>query len=82
MPLWILLIPYALFLLIFGIFSLIDVYHAIRFRSGIISATLLILFYLAGTVGILYVSFLLLMPVDWTQAIGVSAPRGLPAFGL
>jgi hypothetical protein len=70
MPLWILLIPYALFLLIFGVFSLIDLYHAVRFRSGFFSGVFLVLFYLAGTAGILYLTATLLLPLDWSAHIG------------
>jgi hypothetical protein len=70
MPLWILLFPYALFLLVFGVFSLIDLYHAIRFRSGGFSAFLLTVFYLAGTASILYLSYLMLSTLDWNTTIG------------
>lgn len=75
MPLWILLIPYALFLLVFVVFSLIDLWHAWRFRSGFLFAIFLIFVYLAGTTGILYLTLLLLTPVDWMQSIGYSIPR-------
>jgi hypothetical protein len=81
MPLWILLIPYALFLFVFGVFSLVDLYHAIRFRSGMISAFFLTVLYLAGTLGILYLSFLLLSPVDWTRTIGGTL-SGAAQYGL
>jgi len=70
MPLWILLTPYALFLAIFGIFSLVDLYHAVRFRSGFFSGLFLVVFYLAGTASILYVTAVLLSPVDWSTRIG------------
>ncbi len=70
MPLWLLLIPYALFLVVFALFSLVDLYHAVRFRSGWFSAFVLVLVYLAGTAGILFVSYLLLSPVDWMSSVG------------
>ena len=71
MPLWLLLIPYALFLLIFLIFSLVDLMNAWRFRTGFFSASFLILAYLAGTAVIVFVTYNLLSPVDWFQVIGV-----------
>ena len=79
MPLWLLLIPYALFLLVFLIFSLVDLANAWRFRSGFFSAAFLILVYLAGTAGILYLAYTFLAPVDWFQQIGVglSLPTSL-----
>lgn len=77
MPLWFLLIPYALFLLIFLAFSLVDLVNAWRFRSGMISASLLILTYLAGTALILLVTFYFAAPIDWSQRIGLSAATSL-----
>jgi|GEM_PF-2380577 len=75
MPLWLLLVPYALFLAVFVIFSLIDLWHAWRFRSGFFSAVVLILIYLAGSAGILYLSFLLLAPLEWTRTVSFGVPR-------
>ncbi len=80
MPLWLLLIPYAIFLLVFLIFSLVDLLNAWRFRSSFFSASLLIATYLAGTGFILLITYNLLMPVDWTQVIGAGlkfSPLGL-----
>jgi hypothetical protein len=80
MPLWLLLIPYAIFLLIFLVFSLVDLLNAWRFRSGFFSASLLIVAYLAGTGFILLITYNLLMPVDWFQVIGAGlkfSPLGL-----
>ena len=71
MPLWLLLIPYAIFLLIFAIFSLVDLLNAWRFRSGYGSAVFLIFLFLAGTACILFVTYDLLTPVDWLQKVGL-----------
>jgi len=70
MPIYLLLIPYALFLLIFLVFSLVDLINAWRFRTGFFSASFLILAYLAGTAVIIFVTYNLLSPVDWFQVIG------------
>jgi hypothetical protein len=70
MPLWLLLIPYAVFLLIFAAFSLVDVLNAWRFRSGFFSASFLIIIYLAGTAFILLTTYILLSPIDWMQQVG------------
>jgi hypothetical protein len=79
MPLWLLLIPYALFLLVFLVFSAVDLLNAWRFRSGMISATLLILVYLAGAAAILFATYIMIAPIDWMQniGIGISAPLSL-----
>jgi succinate dehydrogenase hydrophobic anchor subunit len=73
MPLWLLLIPYAIFLIIFVIFSLVNLYHAWRFRTGFISSIFLIAFYLAGTGALAYASYVLLLPIDWSQTIGLGS---------
>jgi hypothetical protein len=70
MPLYILLIPYALFLLIFLVFSLVDLLNVWRFRSGFLSASFLVLMFLAGTAGIFFITYSLLSPVDWFQLVG------------
>ncbi len=77
MPRWFLLIPYSLFLLVFLVFSLVDLANAWRFRSGMISASLLILTYLAGTALILLGTFYFAAPVDWMQRIGLNAATSL-----
>jgi hypothetical protein len=77
MPLWFLLIPFALFLLVFLIFSIIDLANAWRFRSGFFSAAFLILAYLAGTSVILGIAYSFLSPVDWAQSVGLGI--SLPA---
>jgi hypothetical protein len=78
MPLWLLLIPYAIFLLVFALFSLVDLLNVWRLRSGMISASFLILFYLAGTAGIFFITYTLLSPVDWFQTIGLGVSFTLP----
>jgi hypothetical protein len=78
MPLWLLLIPYAIFLLVFALFSLVDLLNVWRLRSGMISASFLILFYLAGTAGIFFITYTLLSPVDWFQTIGLGVSFALP----
>jgi hypothetical protein len=79
MPLWLLLIPYAIFLAVFGVFSLVDVLNAWRFRSGAISASFLILVFLAGIAIIFAATYFVLGGVDWAQRIG---PDLAPALAL
>lgn len=73
MPLWLILIPYAIFLLVFLVFSLIDIANAWRFRSGFISSSFLIFVYLAGCAIILLGTYLVLSPIDWMQVVGFGA---------
>ncbi len=78
MPLWFLLIPLAIFLAVFAVFSLVDLLNAWRFRSGAISAGLLIVVFIAGTAVILAASYFTLSEVDWMQRIGPAMNNELP----
>lgn len=70
-PLFYLLIPYALFLLIYLIFILMDVYHLAVFSStSLISFSMTVLF-LAGVAYILFWTWHLGQPIDWKQAINL-----------
>lgn len=67
--LWWLLIPYALFGLLFAILALVDVYHMVRFGTfGLVNFVALFLF-LAGTAIILWWTAGALVSVDWQQPI-------------
>jgi hypothetical protein len=77
MSLWLLLIPYAIFLLVFLVFSLIDIANAWRFRSGFVSSSFLIVAYLAGCAFILLATYVILSPLDWSQQVGLNASTSL-----
>ena len=78
MPLWLLLAPYAVFLLVFAVFALVDLANLWRFRSGFFSAAFVTIIFLAGTAAIIYGTYYLLSPVDWTQNIGINTTLTLP----
>lgn len=78
MPLWLLLAPYAIFLLVFTIFALVDLANLWRFRSGFVSAMVVTILFLAGTLAILYGTYYLLSPLDWTQNININFSFGVP----
>ena len=77
MPLWILLIPYALFLVVFAFFTLIDLANLWRFRSGFFLAAFLSIIYLGGAAAVLFLTYALLAPVDWAQTVGFSVKTTL-----
>jgi hypothetical protein len=78
MPLWLLLAPYAVFLLIFAVFALVDLANLWRFRSGFFSAAFVTIIFFAGTAAIIYGTYYLLSPIDWTQNIGLNMTLTLP----
>jgi len=78
MPLWIALVPFAVFLCIFAVFGLVDLANLWRYRSGFFSAAFLTLFFLTGTIAILYGTYYLLAPIDWYQTIGTNFSFTVP----
>ncbi|MBI4433759.1 hypothetical protein HY632_03225 [Candidatus Uhrbacteria bacterium] len=77
MTLSVLLIPYAAFLVLFGLLTMINFYHMLRFGTFGGAHVIAILFFLVGTGAILFVTTGLLAPVDWSQPI----LGGLSSFG-
>jgi energy-coupling factor transporter transmembrane protein EcfT len=56
---------YFVFLLIWAIFSLIGFYHLLRFGGRMFGSFFLGVFYLAGSIALLYLSYILLGQVEW-----------------
>lgn len=72
MPLYFLLIPYGIVLLVISIFSLVNLYHYFRFSSVTIVSFLAGFGYVAGLALIAYFTAALLVDVDWTLPINFS----------
>lgn len=68
-PISILLIPYGLFLLVFLIFSLFHFYHVFRFAFGDIKVFAGTFIFIGAVALILFYSFQLLAPVDWSYPL-------------
>jgi Kef-type K+ transport system membrane component KefB len=78
MPLWLLLTPYAIFLLLFAVFALVDLANLWRYRSGFFSAAIVTIVFLAGAAAIIYGTYYLLSPLNWTQNIGINFSFTVP----
>lgn len=71
-PLAIFLIPYGLFLFAFLFFSFVNVYHIIHFgRATGIVGFFAVFIYLAIAVLILYATYTMTAPVDWSRTMDV-----------
>lgn len=68
-PLYFILFPYYVFLAIFCIMALIDVYHLVRFSSVSFGSFIATFFFLGGTAYILFWTFTLLAPIDFQQIV-------------
>ncbi len=78
MPLYLILAPYALFILVFVVFTLVDMANLWRYRSGFFSASFITLVFLAGTLAILFGTYFFLSPIDWTQTINMNFSFTVP----
>lgn len=72
LPLWILLIPYALFAIFFAIWSLFNIYHLLRFGVLGYGLSLLMVIYLGGTAAIIFFSSALILQYDWMASVNVT----------
>lgn len=77
-PLFYFLVIYLLFLAIWLIFSLIAVYHMMRFGFIDFVTFFATFFYVAGAIIMLNISYNFLIPIDWS--INVSIFNNLISF--
>ncbi|KKW35263.1 MAG: hypothetical protein UY81_C0047G0005 [Candidatus Giovannonibacteria bacterium GW2011_GWA2_53_7] len=68
-PLAIALLPLALFLILFLIFSLLNLFHIIHYGLSSVGKFFVIVIYVAGTLFLLGSSYIALSPYDWQQPI-------------
>lgn len=73
------LAPYGLFLTAFTVFSLLDISHAVKYRTSEFVAFLLTFAYLAGTTLILFGTWYLLQDVSWSEQFTLFNPLGSDA---
>ncbi len=77
-PLYILTIPYFIFLAVWSFLSLVGFYHLLRFGRQI-TGLILIALYLAGALGLLSLSYQFLSPIDWQMRVSVFSGGSAPA---
>ena len=79
-PLYILAIPYLLFLAVWAILSLIGFYHLFHFGKKI-TAVFLCAVYVVGALALLQISYDYLAPINWNTTVSIfnDSPRA-PAF--
>lgn len=68
--LWYLLVPYAAFVVLFSVFTFMDVMHMVKFGTYTLANYFALLFFLIGTVVIFWATSQLVRRVDWTMPIG------------
>ena len=70
-PLYIILIPYALFLLGFAFFAFFAIYHLIRFGFKTFSNFLMMFVFLGVTVIVLFVSYQMISEINWFNEVQI-----------
>lgn len=69
LPLWIILIPLALVLVLYVAFSIVDLIHLFQFGSFTFLSFVVTFCYLGGTAIIAAAAYTALQPVDWAQPL-------------
>lgn len=72
------LIPAALFLFLFGFFSLVALYHMLRFGEKNFLTFIVTFLYIAVSAIILFAAWLSLQTIDWTVPLFVTTPMFFP----
>lgn len=80
-PLYIFLVPYALVVFVFALFSLINLFHLVKFGEGIFADFIATAFYLGVSVLIFYVSWQYLGKFNWQETIDIGLQSGNQLFG-
>ncbi|MFH2063081.1 MAG: hypothetical protein ABIJ46_02905 [bacterium] len=75
-PLALLLIPYAIAVAIFVVVALLNAHHLIHYGAANRTSFLFTLAFLAGTAAIGFLTYQLLIDVDWQVPISVSLSSG------
>lgn len=64
--LYTLLIVYLLFVFLFVILSMFNIFHLIKFGFYSYKPIFMIVFFILGTAGVLTVSIILMLQIDWS----------------
>ena len=79
-PLWYLLVPYGIFLGFLALFVFFNLYHITKFGLQSAKTTIVLIAYMAGFLGILWLSYTMLADVEWKEAVDLRTIISLPAF--
>lgn len=69
-PTWAILIPYAVYVVLFAALTLVDFYHMVRFGTFGVANVIAAFAFLAGTAYIFFWTAQFLAPVDWSASLG------------
>lgn len=70
-PLFYLLIPYMIFLLIFFIFSLVNIYHMLVFTEAGFIGFFMTFIFLAGSFYLLFLTWSLGSAINWRETVEI-----------
>lgn len=78
-PLLYILLPFAAVLVVFAIFTLVDILHLAHYGASNAVGFLATLVFLVGTVAIFGSTFMLLQNTDWSQPVMIGLTTSLPS---
>lgn len=70
---------FLIYIFLFCLFSFFNIYHLLRFATPHLVVYIVMLIYVAGSIGILAVSFFFLQNIDWSQSIQIAPFMNYPA---
>lgn len=70
-PLFLVLIPFALFFIIYFLFIIMDLFHLVHFAEVHFAAFFTTFLFFASITYILFWSWTLLLPIDWQQTVSL-----------
>lgn len=79
-PLWYLLVPYGIFLLFMALFVFFNLYHIASFGLQSAKTTVVLVAYMAGFLGILWLSYITLADVSWKETVDLRTIIHAPSF--
>lgn len=80
LPLWYLLVPYAIFLAFATLFVFFNLYHIASFGLQSIKTTLVFLAYLFSYVAVVWISLSLLANIPWKESVDLHTIIQMPSF--
>lgn len=78
-PLLYILFPFAAVLVVFAIFTLVDIAHLAHYGASNVISFLATVVFLVGTIAILGVTFMTLQNTDWSQPVMIGLTTSLPS---
>jgi len=72
LPLWLLLIPFGLGILLFVLYGFFNIYHLLRFATYSFGSYVITTLFIGGSVILLAISYSFISGLDWTTTFNLT----------